>query len=125
MAWIRKIICALCLAGALAVLLGAWYAENPLRQPDRYASVHPAATMLPLMGFSADHLVNTGDAKALDALPGVGEVISARMVETREALGGYRLPEDLMLVKGIGEKTLEKIMDYLDGELIPLPELDE
>ena len=77
------------------------------------------------MGLSADSLVNSGDAKQLDKLPGVGEVISQRMIEMRDMIGGFRLPEDLMLVKGIGEKTFAKIMAALDEPLVLLPELSE
>ena len=75
--------------------------------------------MPPLMGFAADSIVNTGDEKALDALPGVGEVISERMIEMREVIGGYQLPEDLLLVKGIGEKTMNGMMAVLEEKLVP------
>ena len=91
------------------------------QKTDRYQSVHAPSTVPPMMGFSADSIMNTGDAKALEIFPGVGEVISQRMVEMREPLGGYRIPEDLLLVKGIGPKTMEKIMNALEEPLVVLP----
>ena len=53
--------------------------------------------------------VNSADADELDTLPGVGEVIGQRIIETREAVGRFSYPEDLLLVPGIGEKRLEAI----------------
>ena len=125
MAYFRKVASIICIFCAMALLLGLYCATYRPIGADSYDSVHPSSTMKPLFGFSDDCLVNTGDAEALDILPGVGEVISVRMVEMRDSLGGYRLAEDLMLVKGVGNKTLEKIMAFLDEPLVPLPELDE
>ena len=47
------------------------------------------------------------------------------MIEMREVIGGYQLPEDLLLVKGIGEKTLEGIMEALPETLVELSEMAE
>ena len=57
--------------------------------------------------------VNTADADELDTLPGVGEVIAQRIIEERETNGPFSYPEDLMNVKGIGEKTLEKLLPHI------------
>ena len=57
--------------------------------------------------------VNTADADELDTLPGVGEVIAQRIIEEREENGPFYYPEDLMNVKGIGEKTLEKLLSHI------------
>ena len=64
--------------------------------------------------FSLEHPASSHDAKELkrelDTLPGVGEVIARRIMEEREKNGPFYYPEDLMNVKGIGEKTLEKLL---------------
>lgn len=57
--------------------------------------------------------VNSADADELDTLPGVGEVIAQRISEEREENGPFYYPEDLMNVKGIGEKTLEKLLSHI------------
>ena len=125
----RKHIClaayVLCMAAAAFLTVGLFFYEVIFPLPDRYTSVHPASTVPPLMGFSADSVFNTGDANALDAFPGIGAVLSQRIVEGREVWDGYRLPTDLMLVKGIGEKTLEKIMNALPESLVVLQPLGE
>ena len=120
----RRYIYVVCICAATLLLFAPLLCKNAA-VPARFSSAHAAATMAPLMGFPADSLVNCGDAKALDALPGVGEVISQRILNARIELNGFRLPEDLLLVKGIGEKTLEKIMLILRESLVPLPELPE
>ena len=51
--------------------------------------------------------------RELDTLPGVGEVIAQRIIEEREENGPFYYPEDLMNVKGIGEKTLEKLLSHI------------
>ena len=56
---------------------------------------------------------STPRADELDTLPGVGEVIAQRIIEEREQNGPFYYPEDLMNVKGIGEKTLEKLLPHI------------
>lgn len=53
--------------------------------------------------------INTADAAALDALPGVGPSTAQAIIDEREANGAFSTPEDLMRVTGIGEKKFEKL----------------
>jgi competence protein ComEA len=57
--------------------------------------------------------INRADAQQLASLPGVGESIAKRIIEFREEHGPFRRVEDLMKVKGIGEKSLEKIRPHV------------
>lgn len=57
--------------------------------------------------------INEASAKELMSLKGIGEVKAAAIVEYRRANGGFRKIEDIMNVKGIGEKTFEKIRDQI------------
>ena len=57
--------------------------------------------------------VNAADLTELDALPGVGPAIAQLIIEERELGGPFHYPEDLLSVKGIGEKTLEKIRNQI------------
>ena len=83
---------------------------NPLIAPAAETATVPRATLPP------DSILNTGDAAALDALPGIGPVLSERIVAYREEHGAFVYPEDLRNVKGIGEKRLQAILDALAGE---------
>ena len=60
--------------------------------------------------------INTADAAQLQALPGIGQVRAAQIVADREANGPFRVPEDITRVSGIGQGTLEQILDYITVE---------
>lgn len=83
---------------------------NPPIAPAAETSTAPRATLPP------DSILNIGDAAALDALPGIGTVLSERIVAYREEHGAFVYPEELRNVKGIGEKRLQAILDALAGE---------
>jgi competence protein ComEA len=53
--------------------------------------------------------VNSASATLLDTLPGVGPATAQRIIEGRP----YNKLEDLLDVKGIGEKTLEKLRPFI------------
>lgn len=53
--------------------------------------------------------INSADQKALLNIPGVGPVISRRIIEYRKANGSFITIEDLQKVKGIGPKKFELI----------------
>lgn len=49
--------------------------------------------------------INTASAEELEELPRVGPVIARRIVEYREQEGAFQSVEEIMNVRGIGEKT--------------------
>jgi competence protein ComEA len=57
--------------------------------------------------------VNTATAPELEALPGVGPVISQRIVDYREANGPFATVDDLEKVSGIGPVTLENMRELV------------
>ena len=57
--------------------------------------------------------VNTATASELQALPGIGPVLSGRVVDYRAANGPFRSLRDLTEVSGIGPKTAEKLAPYV------------
>lgn len=57
--------------------------------------------------------LNTADASALDALPGVGPATAARIIADREANGPFASVDDLARVSGIGAKKLEGLRDLV------------
>lgn len=60
-----------------------------------------------LLGQGMD--INTVDAVALEALPGVGPALAQRIVDYRTSHGPFNSVQALRNVSGIGEKTLQHL----------------
>lgn len=80
------------------------------------AGVVLAVLLAALPGLAAEGKkvnVNSADAAQLALLPRVGPSIAQRIVDYRKQNGPFKKPEDLMLVRGIGEKTYELLKPYV------------
>lgn len=78
-----------------------------------------AAVSGPLLAASPGVVnINTAGTEELALLPRIGSTVAERIVEFREENGSFKHPEELMLVRGIGERVYEQIRPYvtLDGE---------
>lgn len=53
--------------------------------------------------------VNTAGLEELVTLPGIGEAYARRLIEYRKKHGPFERLEDLLNVRGIGDRTLERI----------------
>jgi competence protein ComEA len=57
--------------------------------------------------------INTASVKELDALPGIGAKTAALIVEYRQKNGPFKKVEELMNVRGVGEKSFLKLKPQL------------
>jgi len=57
--------------------------------------------------------INTATVSELQTLPRIGEQVARRIVEFREKNGAFKKIEELMKVKGIGEKTFQELKERI------------
>jgi competence protein ComEA len=60
--------------------------------------------------------LNRATAEQLEEIPGIGPALARRIVEFRDKEGPFRRIEDLMKVRGIGEKSFQKMRPYVKVE---------
>ncbi len=64
-------------------------------------------------GETAKININTASVEELTQLKGIGPSHAAKIVEYRKKNGPFRLPEDVIQVPGIGQKTFENNKDLI------------
>ena len=57
--------------------------------------------------------LNTATLADLDTLPGVGPVLAQRILDARDAQGGFKVVSDLRKVDGIGDARYEQLKDLV------------
>ena len=80
-----------------------------VRFDGRFAFVEPPSDPL-LVGLPID--IDTAEASAFEAIPGVGAKSAARIVSDRLARGSYRSIDDLGRVPGVTQAMVERIRPF-------------
>lgn len=71
--------------------------------------------LLPVIAWAGPVDLNTADAATLAReLKGIGPAKAEAIVAWREANGPFSSPEDIVLVRGIGERVLEDNREFLE-----------
>lgn len=76
------------------------------------ATARPAAAKSAAIPAAPVNL-NTANQAQLEALPGIGPKVAQRILEYRQKNGAFKKLEDLMNVKGIGEKSFLKLKPHI------------
>ena len=85
----------------------------PALVPARAHAQSKSAAGAPKVVSTAVVNVNTASAADFEGLPGVGPKLAARIVEYRQKNGPFKKIEDLMNVRGLGEKNFLKLKAQL------------
>ena len=100
----RRFVVGILVATVLA--MGAapgWAASPPASGRSSSAKPVPAAPVN----------VNTATTTDLETVPGIGLALAQRIVEFREKNGPFDQVDDLIKVRGIGEKSILRLKPYL------------
>ena len=95
---IRMMTAIVLVLGLVATAASAQEAERPAAK----AASRSASSGTPIN-------LNTATVAQLEALPGIGKSTAERILEYRQKNGGFKKVEDLMNVRGIGEKSFLKM----------------
>ena len=97
------------LLSVLSVMLLFVLIVNPAIAQDNKDEVKSNETLASLQQVN----INEADADTLATLKGIGKDRALKIIEFREQNGPFQKPEDIMKVKGIGQKIFEQNKDFI------------
>jgi competence ComEA-like helix-hairpin-helix protein len=57
--------------------------------------------------------INTATSEELQQVPGIGPATAEKILTMRKSYGAFKSVDDLLAIKGLGKKRLEKMRKYL------------
>jgi comEA protein len=57
--------------------------------------------------------INTANSEELQQVPGIGPATAEKILQMRKSYGAFKSVDDLLSIRGIGKKRLEKMRKYL------------
>ena len=57
--------------------------------------------------------INHAGSAELQTIPGIGEKLAERIIAYRQQHGSFKTPDELRNVRGIGEKSLAKLLPWV------------
>jgi comEA protein len=57
--------------------------------------------------------INSANSEELQQVPGIGPATAEKILQMRKSYGAFKSVDDLLSIKGIGKKRLEKMRKYL------------
>jgi competence protein ComEA len=57
--------------------------------------------------------INTATSEELQQVPGIGPATAEKILQMRKSYGAFKSVDDLLAIRGIGKKRLDKMRKYL------------
>ncbi len=57
--------------------------------------------------------INTANSEQLQTVPGIGPATADKILQMRKSYGAFKSVDDLLAIRGLGPKRLEKMRKYL------------
>jgi competence ComEA-like helix-hairpin-helix protein len=57
--------------------------------------------------------INTANSEQLQTVPGIGPATAEKILQMRKSYGAFKSVDDLLAIRGLGAKRLEKMRKYL------------
>ena len=92
------------IVSAVLVVFGLAVATTAAQETARRSPATSTAS-----ASSAPVNLNTASVAQLETLPGIGKATAERILEYRQKNGSFKKVEDLMNVRGVGEKSFLKL----------------
>jgi comEA protein len=74
-----------------------------------FAAISGATKKPPLKPIN----INTANSEELQQVPGIGPATAEKILQMRKSYGTFKSVDDLLAIRGIGKKRLEKMRKYL------------
>jgi competence protein ComEA len=68
--------------------------------------------------------INTATSEELQQVPGIGPVTAQKILQMRKTYGPFKSVDDLLAIRGLGQKRLDKMRKYLTVGKAATPKTD-
>src|SRR5215470_4809631 len=88
----------------------------------RLIAVYAALLAMTLCGITAGTTkkpplkpvnINTANSEQLQQVPGIGPATAQKILQMRKSYGPFKSVDDLLAIRGLGQKRLDKMRKYL------------